>query len=41
MSAEQVHKATLTILAFSTADVMTVEELRARVQRAKRVTKAA
>jgi hypothetical protein len=29
------------ILAFSTADVMTVEELKARVQRAKPVTKAA
>lgn len=41
MSAEQVHKATLTILAFSTADVMTAEELKARVQRAKPVTKAA
>jgi hypothetical protein len=37
MSAEQVHKATLTILAFSTADVMTVEELEARVQSANRV----
>jgi biuret amidohydrolase len=41
MSAEQVHKATLTILAFSTADVMTVEELKARVQSGKRLTMAA
>ena len=31
MSAADVHKATLTILAFSTAHVMTVEELRALV----------
>jgi nicotinamidase-related amidase len=31
MSAEEVHSATLSILAFSTADVMTVEELEARV----------
>ena len=31
MSAADVHKATLTILAFSTAHVMTVEELRAPV----------
>jgi nicotinamidase-related amidase len=31
LSAEEVHKATLTILAFSTADVMTVEELKSRV----------
>jgi nicotinamidase-related amidase len=43
MSAEEVHKATLTILAFSTADVMTVEEFKERVQTGKRatVTKAA
>ena len=41
MSAEQVHRATLTILAFSTADVMSVEELKARVQSGKRVTRAA
>jgi len=31
MSAEDVHRATLTILAFSTAHVMTAEELKARV----------
>ena len=31
MSAEEVHKATLCILAFSTAHVMTVDELKARV----------
>ena len=31
MSAADVHKASLIILAFSTADVMTVEELKARV----------
>ena len=41
MSAEQVHQATLTILAFSTADVMTAEELRYRVQGSRGVTKAA
>jgi biuret amidohydrolase len=41
MSAEQVHKATLTVLAFSTADVMTADEMKERVQSAKRVTKAA
>jgi hypothetical protein len=29
MSAEQVHKATLCILAFSTAHVMTVDEFKA------------
>ena len=34
MSAAQVHKATLTILAFSTAHVMTVEEFRALVKTA-------
>ena len=32
MSAEEVHRATLTILAFSTAHVMTAGELKARVQ---------
>lgn len=37
LSAEEVHKATLTILAFSTADVMTVEQLKARVQSGKRL----
>jgi ureidoacrylate peracid hydrolase len=31
MSAEEVHRATLCILAFSTAHVMTVDELKARV----------
>lgn len=31
MSAEEVHRATLTILAFSTAHVMTADELKARV----------
>jgi ureidoacrylate peracid hydrolase len=41
LSADQVHKATLTILAFSTADVMTAEEFKARVQGGHRVTKAA
>jgi ureidoacrylate peracid hydrolase len=33
MSAEEVHKATLCILAFSTAHVMTADELKARVAR--------
>jgi ureidoacrylate peracid hydrolase len=33
MSAEEVHKATLCILAFSTAHVMTADELKARVSR--------
>ena len=33
MSAEEVHKATLCILAFSTAHVMTVDELKTRVAR--------
>jgi ureidoacrylate peracid hydrolase len=33
MPAEEVHKATLCILAFSTAHVMTVDELKARVAR--------
>jgi biuret amidohydrolase len=41
LSAEQVHKATLTILAFSTADVMTADEFKARVHGGQRVTKAA
>src|SRR6202451_287370 len=31
LSAADVHRATLTILAFSTADVMTVDEFKARV----------
>jgi biuret amidohydrolase len=31
MAAADVHRATLTILAFSTADVMTVDEFKARV----------
>ena len=31
MSADEVHKATLCILAFSTAHVMTVDELKARI----------
>ena len=33
MSAEEVHKATLCILAFSTAHVMTVDELKALMER--------
>jgi biuret amidohydrolase len=41
MSAEQVHTATLTVLAFSTADVMTADEMKDRVQGAKPVTRAA
>ena len=41
MSAEQVHQPTLTVLAFSTTDVMTAEELRSRVQGSRGVTKAA
>ena len=41
MSAEDVHKATLTILAFSTAHVMTVEELRALVTAGAAQQKAA
>jgi hypothetical protein len=32
MSAEEVHRATLSILAFSTAHVMTVAELLSRIQ---------
>jgi ureidoacrylate peracid hydrolase len=40
LSAEDVHRATLTILAFSTADVMTVDQFRARVT-PKRAVKAA
>lgn len=41
MSAQEVHKATLTILAFSTAHVMTVDEFRALVLQGAKVTKAA
>lgn len=41
MSAEEVHKATLTILAFSTAHVMTVDEFRALALRGSTVAKAA
>jgi ubiquinone/menaquinone biosynthesis C-methylase UbiE len=41
MSTEQVHRATLTILAFSTADVMTLEDFKARLQSSNRVIKAA
>jgi ureidoacrylate peracid hydrolase len=44
MSAEEVHKATLVVLAFSTADVMTVDDFKARVMNSKRssaATKAA
>jgi ureidoacrylate peracid hydrolase len=40
LSAEDVHRATLTILAFSTADVMTVDQFMARVT-PKRTVKAA
>ena len=36
MSAEGMHQATLTILAFSTAHVMTAEELKAKVDAATR-----
>ncbi len=41
MSAQEVHKATLTILAFSTAHVMTVDEFRALVLQAAKLPKAA
>ena len=41
MSAEEVHKATLTILAFSTADVMTVDEFKSRVVKTSGQAKAA
>ena len=41
MSAQEVHKATLTILAFSTAHVMTVDEFRAPLLQGARLTKAA
>ena len=41
MSAEEVHKATLTILAFSTADVMTVDEFKSRVVKAPGHAKSA
>jgi biuret amidohydrolase len=40
MSAEEVHKATLCILAFSTAHVMTVDELKARVARGTTAVRA-
>jgi ureidoacrylate peracid hydrolase len=40
LSAEDVHRATLTILAFSTADVMTADQFMARVTQ-KRTVKAA
>ena len=40
MSAEEVHKATLCILAFSTAHVMTVDELKARVARGTTAARA-
>jgi ureidoacrylate peracid hydrolase len=40
LSAEDVHRATLTILAFSTADVMTADQFMARVTQ-KRSVKAA
>ena len=36
MSAEDVHQATQAILAFSTAHVMTADELRAKVKTAAR-----
>lgn len=41
MSAQEVHKATLTILAFSTAHVMTVDEFRGLVLQGAKLTKAA
>ena len=41
MSADEVHKATLTILAFSTADVMTVDEFKSRVVKSSGQAKAA
>ncbi|WP_407167311.1 cysteine hydrolase family protein [Bradyrhizobium sp. ORS 111] len=41
MSAEEVHRATLTILAFSTAHVMTATEMLARVKPADGAAKAA
>lgn len=41
MTAQEVHKSTLTILAFSTAHVMTVDEFRALVLRGATVAKAA
>jgi biuret amidohydrolase len=40
MSAEEVHKATLCILAFSTAHVMTVDELKALIERATTAVRA-
>jgi hypothetical protein len=41
MSADQVHKAALTVLAFSTADVMTAEEMKGRAMRRGRGTTVA
>lgn len=41
MTAQEVHKATLTILAFSTAHVMTIDEFRALVLRGATVARAA
>ena len=41
MSADEVHKATLTILAFSTADVMTVDDFKSRVVKSSGQAKAA
>jgi biuret amidohydrolase len=40
MSAEEVHKATLCILAFSTAQVMTVDELRTLIERGATAVRA-
>jgi ureidoacrylate peracid hydrolase len=40
MSAEEVHKATLCILAFSTAQVMTVDELRMLIERGATAVRA-
>ena len=39
-AAEEVHKATLCILAFSTAHVMTVDEFKARVTRSTTAARA-
>ena len=41
MSAQEVHKATLTILAFSTAHVMTVDEFFSLVPQGAKVARAA
>jgi hypothetical protein len=40
MSAEEVHKATLCILAFSTAHVMTVDELKTQIERGTTAVRA-